>query len=86
MLTHLHKITRRRVMNIQCKDCGEWIEHYVGHRCKQEEEGSVPMKIAEELCIWVEACLECKDFNWDGQQAEAAEFAVKQFKDYKEPS
>lgn len=20
-------------MSCQCKDCGEWIEHYVGHKC-----------------------------------------------------
>jgi len=46
--------------------------------------GCVPLKIAEELCIWVESCLGCKDWIWDGQQREAAEFAVKQFQQFKE--
>jgi len=35
---------------------------------------------ARNLCSWVEAALQCKTWNWDGDQFEAALFVVNQYR------
>ena len=52
-------------MSINCKYCGEWIEHYIGHKCDKPSES----ELSDLLCAECDKCYELFSISFEYSDA-----------------